>query len=71
MMANGEARTFDHCYSPATVFDIRYSVPTKHESNQQHVQRLMKKYGLTLIECRLLIEAPSVDAVGRLIETKQ
>lgn len=62
------ARTVDHSYSPATVFDIRYSGVSTEESNQQRFARLMRKYGLSDLELRLLILAPNVDAYGRVVE---
>lgn len=57
-----------HSYSRHTIYEIRYGEPDKAESNQQHFERLMRTYGLTAIELRILIETPTLDLFGRLVE---
>ena len=59
--------TFPHSYSRLTIYEIRYGTPAKHESNQQHVERLMRTYGLSALEVRILIETPTLDLFGRVV----
>ena len=68
MMSNGmttNVLTFPHSYSRLTVYDIRYSTPAKKESNQQHLERLSRTYGLTALQVRILITTPNLDLFGR------
>ena len=63
--------TFPHSYSRLTVYEIRYSKPEKKESNQQHVERLSRMYGLTALQVRILITTPNLDLFGRHVGATQ
>ena len=58
---------FAHSYSTKTIFDIRFSKLSTHESNQQRIQRLAKIYGLPEVEIKLLMVADdeAIDLYGR------
>lgn len=52
-------------FSAVTMRDLRETKPKLTESYQDWLHRLSMKYGLSVVEVRLLIQTPSLDQYGR------